>query len=138
MPNLCLKDPRGNLSTRTYNAKGWLLSVANALGHTTRYDYDTVGNALKATDPKGAIVSYTYDALNQLTQITDALGGTTRYTYDAEGRTTTVTDPGHDSPAGPVHIVTQYTYDTDGRIATNVDGNGNVLSGIYGSAADGN
>ena len=25
----------------------------------------------------------------------------------------------------------------DGRIATNVDGNGNVLSGIYGSAADG-
>ena len=132
-----IKDARGNISTVTYNAKGWRLTQANPLGHTLRTTYDKVGNPTSTTDPSGAITQFAYNKRNELTDITDALGGILHYDYDTEGRAIKATDPGHDSPSGPTRIITQYAFDADGRIIKNTDGNGNVVTGTWGGNGDG-
>ena len=132
-----LKDPRGNTSTLTFNAKGWNTAMANALGHTTRLEYDKVGNRTKVTDPKNAISSYIYNKRNEMIQVTDPLGGLTNYEYDKEGRKTKETDPGHITPEGQVRVVTRYEFDTDGRLSKMTDGNGNVTQNNYGGNGDG-
>lgn len=66
---------------------GLVDSMTDALGRTTSFTYDTVGNTTKVTALSGTAdaVSYQFQYSpddNQLTSVTDPLGHTTTYTYD--------------------------------------------------------
>ncbi|MFA5820836.1 MAG: RHS repeat-associated core domain-containing protein [Candidatus Gracilibacteria bacterium] len=61
-------DPRGNITTYTYDANNLLpTTVKNALNQTTTITYDySSGKPLTITDANGAKLSYTYDAFDRL------------------------------------------------------------------------
>jgi len=76
------------VQTTTFNreASGLVDNETDALGRTTAYTYDAVGNVLSSTQLSGtsnAITSsFTYtSSYNQLASATDPLGHTTNFTY---------------------------------------------------------
>lgn len=90
---LTATDPRGNVTTFAYGAKGNLTSVRNALGHETRYTaYDLNGRPLTIVDPNGVTTSLTYDLRGRLTSVAKGALKTT-YVYDAVGNLTKATLP---------------------------------------------
>ena len=96
------------LTTYAYNDEGQITSVTNALGKTTSYQYDTVGDLVSVTYPRNSdsgpnpAYFYTYDDLGRVETITDPLGNTTSYTYDNLGRVMTLDAKGK---------VTEFVYD---------------------------
>jgi RHS repeat-associated protein len=119
--------PRGNTAgtpdysyatTITYyssgSRSGQVASVADALGDTMTYDYDSVGRAISVVDPLG-----------------NAVGGvpadhTTNVTYDKEDRTRFVRLPAP-IPGGS-QISTETQYDAVGNPIVRIDGNGQVAT----------
>ena len=90
---------------------GRLASTTNALGQTTRYTFDNVGNLLKVEDALGRITSFTYDALNRKTSVTQA-------------------DP--DGAIGPLAAsVTLMVYDRVGNLVKETDALGRVTTHEY-------
>jgi YD repeat-containing protein len=69
-----------------YDTRDNLLSLTDANGHTTRFEYDGNNRKTKETRPLGQSTTYTYDAVGQLIEVTDAQGNTHRYSHDAAGR----------------------------------------------------
>ncbi len=104
----------GDAVTATYSQAGDLLSVKDALGHTTVYDgYNGLGFPGSVTGPNGEKQSFTYDARGRITDVrTYRNGGTqdTRYEYDGFGRLSRVTQPD-----GHTH---SYQYDVAGRLTS--------------------
>lgn len=102
--------------TYTYDARGRVVSVADAGGNSTDYAYDTHGNVITVSAPSNndagtrPQTSYTYDLLGRVTSKTDGDGRTTTYAWDALGRTTSVTLP-KPSPGSPLDFTTTYHYD---------------------------
>ena len=111
-------EPKGTLTTTDttdyvttygYDANYQLLSVVNANGDKISYEYDDVGNEVKAVSPKKNATSdpndyaskTAYDLDHRVTSVTDAAGNVTSRKYDkdslvvettdAENRTTFVT-----------------------------------------------
>lgn len=113
-------DPNGHTSSSTYDAHGNLLSQTDALGRTTRYQYDTLDDTTAITDPLSVTTVMTYDASGNLLQVARPLTQTGQVisatlTYDSlhPGDVLTGTDPnGH---------VTSYSYDSDGDVASSSD-----------------
>ena len=54
-------------------------------GEITSYDYDGVGQLIKATLADGSTLSYAYDSAHRLTSITDGVGNSIVYTLDLLG-----------------------------------------------------
>ncbi|GAB2862241.1 hypothetical protein GCM10027277_33510 [Pseudoduganella ginsengisoli] len=79
-----ITDPNGLVTDMTYTPRGWIASSTTG-GESTVYEYDGVGQLIKATQPDGAWVSYTYDAAHRLTAITDRTGNSITYTLDLAG-----------------------------------------------------
>jgi RHS repeat-associated protein len=84
--------------TRTFNRapSGLVNSETDALGRTSAYTYDALGNVLSATQLSGTsgavTTNFTYTSTyNQLSTVTDALGHTTNFTY-TNGCLTQITD----------------------------------------------
>ena len=114
---------------------GNVLSVTDALGRTTTFQYDTMnrkvaesdplpnsmavtaptttwtydadGNMLSETDPLGNTTSTSYDGWNRAVSTTDALGNTTTTAYDPWNNVVAVTDP--------LGRTTQYVYNNQGE-----------------------
>src|SRR5665648_789856 len=119
----------------------------DALGHTSRTEYDA-GNRVTATvAPSGARTTYTYDAVDQLLTVTDPLGGVTTTTYDAAGRPVTVTDADGRAvattydDAGRPTVVTRadastlsWAYDASGRVLAYTDAAGVETTYTYDAA----
>ena len=84
--------------------------MTNALGKTTTYSYDTVGNRTGVTDPMGRTTTTAYDTMNRVVSVTDAGSRITQYSYDLAGQLTQQT-----SPAGRA---TTYTYDNGGQLTS--------------------
>ena len=83
-----IRQPGTNLPT----------STTDALGRTTSYTYDGLGNVTSITrlagTPQAVTTTFTYDTTySQVTSVTDPLGHTTKVTYDTKGNLTSVTDP---------------------------------------------
>jgi YD repeat-containing protein len=76
-------DLRQRLKTVTVTPAGGATAAVPA--QLTKYDYDAVGQMIKATQPDGSFITYTYDPAHRLTDITDSLGNTMHYTLDNMG-----------------------------------------------------
>ncbi len=104
------------IATYTYNAKGQVLSVTDAVGAVTDYAYDAFGNLQTVTAPSNndsgtrPVTTYGYDAVGRVTSVTDPLGKTTSYIYDALDRITSVTLP-PPSAGSTLNFTTTYSYD---------------------------
>jgi RHS repeat-associated protein len=129
-------DENGHVVTLDYDASGRLrrltdgeghstvigydgsrpTSVADPLGHTTRYAYDDAGRLASTTDAQGLVHHYEYDAVNQLVRETDVLGRARTYTYDSIGNLITET----------INPTRRFEYDARGNVVKRIDGNDNA------------
>ncbi|HKG60485.1 MAG TPA: RHS repeat-associated core domain-containing protein [Pyrinomonadaceae bacterium] len=117
-------DPRGNTeSATTYHPDGRLASVTDAVGNTTRYDYDLAQNITIVTNPDGGAVKIKYDSRGLPLSETNELNQTTTYTYDLNRNKLTETNPQQQT--------TTFAYDTKGNVTTITDPVGRVMRWSY-------
>jgi YD repeat-containing protein len=77
-------DPQGHSVELTYDSSFRLVSLTDAIGQVTTFDYLDSGHPLaitKVTDPFGRVATLTYDALGRLVTVTDAAGMTSSFAY---------------------------------------------------------
>jgi RHS repeat-associated protein len=125
-------DPTGDKTTWTTNAVGWVTATvsprgnttgANPADYTTSVTYNPYGDPLSTTDPLGHTTSRTYDANRNVTSVTDPAGNVTTTVHDAEDRVTQVNRPGGTS------LTTTYT--DGGAIKTQADGANGTTTYTY-------
>ncbi|MBI1746582.1 MAG: hypothetical protein HYR55_08340, partial [Acidobacteria bacterium] len=141
-----VKDPNGNVTTLTYDARGNVTAFADALGNRTQRTYDARGLMLTVTDALNNATTLTYDSRGNLSSYTNRLGEVTRYEYDpaATGNAIRITDGEgrvkaftYDlmnrltSAADPLGNITRYTYDAVGNVINITDARGNIASFDY-------
>ena len=115
---------------------GLLRKVTDALGHVSRFSYDARGNVLSVVDALGRTTTNTYYAIStRLHTSTDALGNVTTLTCDARGqmdtesRTVTVVDAAGVSAVQT--LVSDYDYDASGNLTRMVDAKGHATNYEY-------
>jgi YD repeat-containing protein len=125
-------DGNGNRTTMTYDqTTGELLTVTDALNHTTAYVYYPAGGTYAGlvrtvTGPNGNVTSYGYDANRHVTTESDGYGSavasTTTMLYDAAGNLLSETT-GQSVTASYAHpSTTSYGYDPINRVNQQIDG----------------
>lgn len=89
-----IKDGKGYIINRTYDAKGNLMEEKdpNNNDKTTSYTYDAYSNVKTVTDIKGT-TTYTYNTKGDLIGITDPAGSLTEFEYDTYGNKTSAFFP---------------------------------------------
>jgi YD repeat-containing protein len=104
-------------------------TIANSLGQSYSYNYDTVNRRTTVLDPLGFATIYEYDANGQLTQITGpAVNGVSQvnsFSYNARGDLTQTID-------GEGHVVVM-EYDSNGNLVLQRDDAGNTIARTYDS-----
>jgi YD repeat-containing protein len=79
-------SPLGGVTTQEFDRHGSLLARTDALGHTTRYEYDSRHRRTRTVGPdRRTIERLSYTKEGRLASRTDALGATTKYEYDRQG-----------------------------------------------------
>jgi RHS repeat-associated protein len=99
------------------------VTSTNALGRTTRFNYNPLNQILQITDPLQGNTSFTYDLNGNLLTVQDANQGTTTYTYNDHDLVATRTDP--------VQRTESYAYDPNDNLATFTDRKGQVTTYTY-------
>ncbi|WP_164997230.1 GLUG motif-containing protein [Clostridium minihomine] len=102
----------GSMDTKTFDARGNLISNKNSKYGTTTYTYDESGILQTITDPQGTVTFYNSDGT--IANETDSNGNSISYTYDSKGNLTSK----YDSQFGE----TTFSYDSNGKIETDPDG----------------
>ncbi|MEO6923262.1 MAG: hypothetical protein ABI142_05505, partial [Bryocella sp.] len=142
----------GNRINLTYT-NSLVTNVADSLGHTLAFQYDSLGHITQITDNAGRTSTLTYDTLNDtkhstfLTSISNAAGTTTLkwneggsngVGYIDDTCVTTYCDPaiGVTSITFPDGSQENYTYDPAGRL-TGRSSTGNTQSVSYTYGSDG-
>ncbi len=118
-------DALGNTTQYSHNAIGQVITKTDADNKATTYEYDACGNLLKTTDANGQSVVTTYDGNHQKTSVTDALGNKTEYTYNGNMKNTLVKFPDGNTVS--------YEYDGEDRPIKTTDQAGNVTTVQYDS-----
>ncbi len=137
---------------KAYDELNRLISMTDALGHTTRYGYDPEGNRTSLVEPKGQTTAFEYDELGKLTKVTQPeVGGggspVTTYQYDAVRNRIRQTDAnGHvvemvydqlnrlasmTQDPGGLSLVTSHEYDAQGNELKLIDPKGQVVTSTY-------
>ena len=145
---LTVVDPNGLTTQLTYDSRLRLKS-RNVGGEVTVYDYDPVGQLIKATLPDGSFVNYTYDAAHRMTGLSDNLGNRIAYTLDLRGNRTKeeVFDPANAlaqtrsrvydalnrmvQSIGAQNQTASYVYDLQGNLTSATDPLGRVTTNGY-------
>jgi YD repeat-containing protein len=130
-----ITDPAGSVTRFEYSAspRGQLLSEVDALGHETRYTYDSDGRQLTETrtlttpsGPRTLETTNTYDRNGNLTSVADAEGYLTRYEYDAMGH--------RDATVDALGRRTEYVFDDRGQLVETRFPDGTQTTTIYDAA----
>jgi len=103
-------------------------SSTDALGRTTNYVYDALGNVTSITQlfgtPNAVTTSFTYDATySNVTSTTDPLGNVSTFAYDSKGNLI--------SAADPLGNTSTFTYNSAGQLLASTDPNGNTTQFAY-------
>ena len=126
---LSVTDPKGGVTTRTYDKRNLLLSETNALGGVSRYEYDGFGDAVRITDPLGNVTEKSYDALGNVVRVRDAENYVTENRYSMFGDLIEVIRRAARGGApGANDAVTRMTYDRRGALLTLTDAEGRLES----------
>lgn len=120
-----ITDALGHVAKLAYTPAGIVSSVTDPLLHVTAFSYDARGNRTSITDALNNITTFQYDARNRLTKVIKPDLTTVSYAYDSRGRRTSVTD--ENSKA------TQYAYDDADRLISVTDANTGVTQYGYDS-----
>jgi RHS repeat-associated protein len=120
---LTIKDALGNTTRFEYDARGNLIKLTDALGRSTQFQYDDKGQLKLVTDALGNLYGFSYDSSGNLTQITDPAGSTTTTTFDILGDEVTSTDA--------LGRTKTFTYDDDLRVTRITNSAGGVTSSEY-------
>ncbi|MFD8384815.1 putative T7SS-secreted protein [Streptomyces sp. NPDC059679] len=96
------------------------LSVTDPLGHTTRYAYDDSHNLIRVDRPDGTAATATYNEHGQPLEVREPDGATWLHTYDDRGNRARTTDP--------TGATTHYAYDETGNLTSVTDPLGHTTS----------
>ena len=119
-------DAMGNTTRYTHNAIGQVISKTDADNKVTEYVYDKCGNLLRTVDANGKTVINTYDGNYQKTSVTDANGNKTEYSYNGNMKNDVVTLPdGH---------TVRYEFDGEDRTVRVTDQDNNITNVTYDDA----
>lgn len=118
-------DGLGRTEQFSYDANGFLNSLADASGRVTTYTSSVFGNPLQTTYPDGASENWTRDALDLVLTHTDEMGRTTTYTRDAQHRVTMISYPNGSTET--------FTYNGFGQVLTHKLRNGGTETFSYNS-----
>jgi RHS repeat-associated protein len=120
---LTAKDPDNHVTTTTYDAKGDVATIENALNQVSSFtSYDADGKLLSVTDPNGLVTAFTYDPRGRvLTKKVSTL--TTSYRYAPPGMVSLVTQPD-----GSTY---RYMYDAAHRLTQIEDKAGDTIDSSY-------
>lgn len=111
-------DPGGREVARS-SASGWVKKTWGSIGELAsekfgpyekgwRYQYDLVGNRIKAISPENDTFKYEYDQENRLTKLlAPGCKSDIRYSYDLANRLTGMSKLG---------VISQFSYDKAGRL----------------------
>jgi RHS repeat-associated protein len=129
-------------TTYVYDTGSRNVSMTEANGTTTSYDFDLKNNLVAASDTAGRTLFQQFDALNrQIRRVEN--GRETAFRYDRAGNVVSSTDPaGHVTTFGynAVNAVTTatnpagtttYGYDTMGNLTSVTDPGGHITSFVY-------
>ncbi|WP_312771263.1 RHS repeat-associated core domain-containing protein [Pseudoxanthomonas mexicana] len=106
-----VEDALGTVSDNNYDALDRLVRTLQDVGGIeaeTKFEYDTNDNLTKVTDPKGLDTTYTYNGFGDLVQLSSPDTGVTTYTYDSAGNRASQTDARG--------VTTTYQYDALNRL----------------------
>ncbi|MGW6785258.1 ricin-type beta-trefoil lectin domain protein [Streptomyces sp. NPDC054987] len=96
-----------NDTTYTYDVRGKLAKVTDALSNEWTYTYDARGRLTGSNDPDMGAASFGYNTLDQQEWAQNSTGKRTYHVYDKLGRKT---ESHEDSAIGP--LTASWTYDT--------------------------
>ena len=119
-------DAMGNTTSYAHNTIGQVSSVTDADNKVTEYVYDNSGNLLRTVDANGKSIINVYDGNYQKTSVTDANGNTTAYSYNGNMKNDVITLPdGH---------TIRYEFDGEDRTVKITDQANNVTNITYDDA----
>ena len=123
--------PDGAVTTFAYDPSTLkLASTTDANGHTSTYEYDSLGNLVSETDALGYQTVHEYsdsDCSDKVTKTTKPNGSTTEYEYDTECNMVKET-----RDAGGLDLTTQWTYIyPGGLVRTETDPNNHTTTYEY-------
>ena len=119
-------DAMGNTTRYAHNTIGQTSSVTNADNKVTEYVYDNSGNLLRTVDANGESIVNVYDGNYQKISVTDANGNTTAYSYNGNMKNDVITLPdGH---------TIRYAFDGEDRVTNITDQMNNVMNITYDNA----
>jgi RHS repeat-associated protein len=80
------RDDEGGETRFVYDLFTRTTTEIDALGRTTRHEFDTLGREIRTTNADGTVVDTSYDSVTgQPNRVTNEIGGATQMTYDAFG-----------------------------------------------------
>jgi RHS repeat-associated protein len=107
-------------------------STTDALGRTTAWLLNAVGQWVQATAGDGGVTQYAYNAGGYVTAVTDPLGRTTTYQRDAQGYATQVTFPDGSTQqfaySADCHLLTTFTNERNDTTTYAYDNNDRLTS----------
>ena len=134
-------DPDGNIQTYSYDQRGDRISAGNALGATTSYTYNALGEVITSTDPDGVQTTYGYDEAGHIAVAGGGLNSG-NLTYGLLTSTTAQLLPQSAEIGGTVAetpVVTENYYDTaahPGDLTRSIDADGHTTTRTYDSVGD--
>lgn len=132
------------ITTYEYDAKGRVVKITDAEGHSRSFVYDEMDCVTQETDENGHTTSYAYDGLGNIVWVKDSLGHVQKYSYDLRGNCISYKDAEEReytykydglnrmiSQTDPEKNTRYYKYDSLGNVTWEMDENGNETTYVY-------